>query len=241
MKKLGVEALEDRLTPSSASAIFSGGVLVVEGTNHADNILVSAVAGQVSVTNNNQVVPIRSVSATPTIANTTLIFIYGNNGDDVLRTDHSLDTVDASGLVTSPDVVMYGGNGNDVLAPGNGGIVGGAAGITNGVVTGKVVGNAYMDGGNGNDTLISGFGNDFILGGHGDDAYVWPPGTLTDYVDLGEGHDTGTIVDGGAGNYVVTTTGTSTLVQRVTGVQFSVLFDNTESIFIQTNGVVTYT
>jgi Ca2+-binding RTX toxin-like protein len=47
-----------------------------------------------------------------------------------------------------------------------------------------------VDGGAGDDTILSGHGNDLLAGGTGDDTFVWNPGDGSDTVDGGAGHDT---------------------------------------------------
>jgi Ca2+-binding RTX toxin-like protein len=236
----GVEALEGRAVPA-VQAFFSAGTLTVLGDGAANNILVGAdSAGQIQVTNNGGAVSVRSPFGPATLAQTTEIHIEGRGGDDVLTTDGSLNQLINQGQV--PHVTVLGGAGNDTLQVNSGGIVGGLAGIdlTTGTVTGQVVGNAYMDGGAGNDTLVSGFGNDTILGGTGDDTYLWPPGTLTDIFDGGAGNDTAIIVGNDTllgqvanDNFRLTGNGDRVRFDRTNLVKFSVDIGTTENIILR--------
>jgi Ca2+-binding RTX toxin-like protein len=230
------ELLETRECPA-VLATLSAGVLTVIGDQAANTILVSdqGADGILDVTSDGQAVTIQGGVASKDAVAT--IRISGQGGDDDLRVDASVNTLDAAGLLArSPDVVLQGGKGNDTLATTNGGIVGGLAGVVNGVVVGPVVGNAFLDGGAGNDLLFSGLGNDVIRGGKGADTYVWLPGTLTDSVDLGAGQDTGVIVgnDGAADAFVLGQDADGQVVfQRTNLVNFTVFFDNTETISLQ--------
>jgi Ca2+-binding RTX toxin-like protein len=236
----GLEQLEDRALPA-VQAVFNSGVLTVLGDAASNNILVSAdSAGNLQVTNNGAAEKIRTVTGQATRDQTTLVVIEGGDGNDTLATDKSLNTLVNGVLAAAPNVTLRGGRGNDTLSVGSGGIVGGLAGVNGqGVVVGPVVGNALMEGGDGNDTLISGFGNDVMLGGAGDDNYVWPPGTLTDYWDGGSGNDTVTIVglpatSTAAQNFTLSSEGNGrVLFQRTNLVQFSVDIGSTENIVIQ--------
>ena len=240
--RLRVEALEDRCTPA-VTAVFNGGILTVLGDNAANVIRVGADSGgNLVVTNNNQTVAIQVVNGNATRDGVQHIVIDGKGGNDALSTDASLNRIVNGSLAGAADVTMLGGAGNDTLQVGHGGIVGGLAGVdANGVVVGPVVGNAFMDGGTGDDTLISGFGNDTMLGGTGDDNYLWPPGTLTDFWDGGAGFDTVTIVgndtflspDPAGDVFQLTANGQNVRFQRTNLVQFTVDIARTESIVLR--------
>ncbi|VTT99921.1 calcium-binding protein : Bll3109 protein OS=Bradyrhizobium diazoefficiens (strain JCM 10833 / IAM 13628 / NBRC 14792 / USDA 110) GN=bll3109 PE=4 SV=1: HemolysinCabind: HemolysinCabind: HemolysinCabind: HemolysinCabind: HemolysinCabind: HemolysinCabind: HemolysinCabind: HemolysinCabind: HemolysinCabind: HemolysinCabind [Gemmataceae bacterium] len=192
--RLGLEHLEDRTTPA-VTAAFSAGLLSVVGDNADNVILVAADAGgNLRVTADGADVPIRAAGGTPTRAAVTQVLVAGRNGNDQITLDASLNTIASGALAASPGSTLLGGNGDDTIRVNNGGIVGGLAGVVNGVVVGPVVGNSTMFGGNGNDALVSGFGNDLMFGGNGDDSYLWPPGTLTDVWDGGNGNDTATVI-----------------------------------------------
>jgi hypothetical protein len=232
----------------SASAYFDGAnlsVFALTGDNSL-NVLANT-AGQIQVTDNGSPVTIHQLfgAASPTRANLLHIYELAGTGTEVLATDRSLDTRDSNNVLQfSPSSFLAAGNGTNTFMPGNGGIVGGAAGVTNGVVTGKVVGNSTDIGGKGTNNFISGPGNDTMIGGSGVNNYTWPPGTLTDTLYLGSGQNTITIIDGGNGNYTVTQpTANTYVIQRTTGVQFTVTVHtlSTPDIDITTGGTITGT
>src|SRR5262249_44453081 len=210
----------------------SGGVLTVLGDTADNNISVAAdAAGNLTVTDNGQSITIQSQDGSdPTKFNLKSLYVDGGNGDDTITTSNTLNVLDANGkLAFAPDATLLGGNGNDIIAPTHGGFVGGVVGA-------RVVGNCYMDGGNGDDILISGRGNDTMLGGNGDDNYVWPPGTLTDTWDGGAGNDTVTI-NGNNNNQsdafqLSAGSNGHPLFQRTNLVPFSVDISNTETIVL---------
>src|SRR5262249_47431496 len=140
-------------------------------------------------------------------------------------------------LSFAPTATLLGGDGDDTIVVKHGGIVGGLAGIdlNTGQVIGQGVGNCYMEGNAGNDTLFSGFGNDTMLGGGGDDTYVWLPGTLTDSWDGGAGTDTARIVGNdnpllgtNGDQFDLSANGSRVLFRRLNLVQFSVDIGTTE-------------
>ncbi len=240
--RMNLQHLEDRWMPA-VTAFFNAGILSVLGDSANNNIVVGADAGgNLTVTSDGANVRIRSIAGTPTRGAVTLITIDGGNGNDSLVTDASLNTVVNGSLVAAPPAILTGGRGDDFLKVGHGGIVGGLAGVdANGVVVGPVVGNSIMDGGAGNDSLVSGFGNDVMTGGAGDDNYLWPPGTLTDVWDGGSGNDTATIVGNDtflgqpAGDAFSLTFGPGgrLIFQRTNLVQFTVDMGTTENVVLQ--------
>lgn len=229
---LHLEQLEDRCLPA-VTAFFAAGVLSVVGDDAANAIVVAADAqGTIQVTDFGQVVAIRGDR--PTLATTTRIGIDGQRGNDSLITDGSLNQLINQGQ--APDVTLLGGAGHDTLQVKSGGIVGGLAGVdANGNVVGRVVGNAFMDGGHGDDTLVSGFGNDVMRGGRGDDTYVWLPGTLTDVWDGGQGNDTVIILgnDGPADLFQLAASDDRVRFDRLNLVRFSVDIGTTETIILR--------
>lgn len=230
--RLVLEQLESRLVPAT-QAIFNSGILTVLGDNAANQIVVAADAsGNLQVTDRGQAVAIQGNPSLATRANLQTVVIDGGAGNDRISTDRSLNTMGPGGLVFAPDAILLGGKGDDTIAPMHGGIVGGLAGVVNGVVVGRVVGNCFMDGGQGDDFLQSGFGNDTMLGGQGDDNYLWPPGTLTDFWDGGQGDDTVTIIgnDNAGDAFSLTADGRDVLFRRLNLVQFSVSITNTETV-----------
>ncbi len=241
-RRPSLERLEGREVPA-VLATYNAGLLSVTGDANANDIVVKAAAdGTLQVTNNGQSVQIRTVLGTANKSELTHVTIDGRGGDDRLVTDGSLNTVVNGSLARAPSATLLGGGGNDFLQVNHGGIVGGLAGVdADGVVVGPVVGNAYMDGGAGNDTLVSGFGNDVMLGGAGDDSYTWPPGTLTDSWDGGAGNDSVLVIGNDsflgnpAGDAFSLTAGDNghVVFKRTNLVQFTVDIANTETITLR--------
>jgi hypothetical protein len=239
---LNVEPLEDRCVPAAGvTAAFDAalGVLTVTGTGNSDFIKVGDVNGdgRADVTlASGQAVAIQG--GAPLKAQLKLVVIDGKAGDDTLVIDKTLNTVDANGVLKyAPNSKIFGGDGNDRILVLDGGIVGGAAGLTKQadgsfVVTGQVVGNSEMHGGNGNDDMTSGFGNDQMYGEAGDDVYRWPPGTLTDFWDGGTGFDRVIITGNDNANdaFSLSVQGSDLFFQRTNLVQFAVTIRNTERV-----------
>jgi hypothetical protein len=192
--KLQVEQLEARECPA-VTASFAGGVLTVVGDNAANQIVVddADLDGAIEVTDGGVAVAI--TGGAPLTALTSRINISTFGGDDTVSVTANVNVRDANGvLVRSPDTQILLGAGDDYSITRNGGIVGGLAGVVNGLVVGPVVGNSFVDAGSGNDFVDSGLGNDTIFLGVGNDTYRWLPGTLTDFVDGGKGRDVSIIV-----------------------------------------------
>src|ERR1700744_5650902 len=97
------------------------------------------------------------VGGTPTVANTSLIQAFGQDGNDTITVDES------NGALPAAD--LFGGNGNDKLTGGSG----------NDLLFGQA-GNDTLFGMGGNDLLFGGDGNDTLIGGTGDDPVFGPVG-----------------------------------------------------------------
>ena len=153
------------------------GTLTETGDSNGNTITTSLdAAGQISV--NDGAVPIAGGQAT--VADTTLIQVFGQGGDDTITLDETNGAL--------PAAQLFGGAGNDVLTGGSGAdqLFGG-------------IGNDTLNGGDGNDTLIGGEGDDFINGGkgndtaflgNGNDTFIWYPGDGSDTVEGQAGTDT---------------------------------------------------
>src|ERR1700755_3270034 len=122
--------------------------LLSELGDGADNTIVTSrdAAGQLFV--NGGAVPIAGGQAT--VANTALIQVFGQGGNDTIALDESNGAL--------PAAQLFGGNGNDTLTGGSG-IDELFDGAGNDTLQGKG-GNDLLFGGDGNDTLIGGSGND---------------------------------------------------------------------------------
>src|SRR5262245_16092977 len=134
------------------------GVLSIFGDDNDDAIITSRDAvGNILV--NGGTVPI-SVG-TATVANTGLISVSGQGGNDTIMVDESNGAL--------PPVVMAGDDGNDL-------IIGSSR-------------PDQIFGGNDNDVVQGGLGDDGVDLGAGDDVFVWNAGDGSDTVEGGDGVD----------------------------------------------------
>ena len=134
----GIELLDRRILPavtasfSAAPGVFTG-VLTVMGDAQDNNITVSRnAAGSIVVNGDGTVVTVQG--GTPTVANTQLIQIFGQDGNDTLNAGFGDDFI---------QIQMFGQGGNDTLNGGDG--------------------RDFLDGGAGNDTLFGGAGDDRLV------------------------------------------------------------------------------
>jgi Ca2+-binding RTX toxin-like protein len=182
--------------------------------NAAGNILVNG--GAVAVQ-----------GGTPTVANTGLIQVFGQGGNDVITLNEANGPLPAANL--------FGGAGNDTLTGGSGGdMLFGQSG--NDTLLGKG-GNDFLFGGAGNDTLTGGVGDDQVFGESGNDRMIWNPGDGTDLFEGGDGIDTAE-VNGGNGDEIFTLTANGTRVRfdRVNPAPFSLDIGTTENLVLNMNG-----
>jgi Ca2+-binding RTX toxin-like protein len=200
------------------------GVLSVFGSAHDDSITVSRdAAGNVLV--NGGAVPIQGPRAT--VANTSLIELFGLAGNDTLTLD------EANGAL--PHALLFGGAGNDTLIGGSGDDrLFGEAGDD------RLFGKGGADllfGGAGNDTLTGGSGNDQVFGGAGDDLIIWNPGDGSDLNEGGDGKDT-IQVNGGNGAEVFTAVpnGARVRFDRVSPAPFFLDIGTAENLTVNMNG-----
>src|SRR5512136_1166428 len=121
---------------TQATFLPSAGLLTVIGDARKNSVTLSRdAAGKLLV--NGGAVPVDG--GTPTVANTSLIEVFGQDGNDTLALD------EANGAL--PAAALFGGNGNDTLIGGSG--------------------NDQLFGGAGNDILEGKGGNDLLFGGAG--------------------------------------------------------------------------
>ncbi len=208
----------------SAVYIAPVGVLTVIGTGQADALVVSRdAAGRLLV--NAGAVPI--AGPVPTVANTTLIELFGQAGDDSLTLD------EANGAL--PSSLLFGGNGNDTLTGGSGADqIFGEAG--NDILLGKG-GNDLLFGGAGKDQLTGGDADDQVYGEAGDDTLIWNPGDDTDLNEGGDGNDTIQVNGGnGAEQFTLVPNGGRVRFDRVSPAPFSVDIGTSESLVLNMNG-----
>jgi hypothetical protein len=220
-----IEMLEGRVTPA-VTAFFSAGpgILTVLGDNLNNNIEVSRNAAGTLLVNGGAVA---ILGGTATVANTSLMQIFGQGGNDTL----TLNEVNGA----LPRANMFGGVGNDTMTGGSGGdMLFGQSG--NDTLLGKG-GFDFLFGGSENDTLTGGDADDQVFGESGDDRMIWNPGDDTDLNEGGAGNDT-VEVNGGGGAEVFTTTANGTRVRfdRVNPAPFAIDIGTSENLVVNMNG-----
>jgi Ca2+-binding RTX toxin-like protein len=161
------------------------------------------------------------------VANTGLIQVFGQGGDDTISLN------EANGAL--PAAQLFGGDGNDTLNGGSGDdFLFGQAG--NDILNGKG-GNDQLFGGDGNDTLDGGTGNDQLFGQGGNDRMIWNPGGGSDLFEGGDGIDTAEVNGGnGAEVFTLTANGTRVRFDRLTPAPFSLDIGTTENFVLNMNG-----
>lgn len=203
---------------------FKNGILTTTGDGHDNSIVISRNAtGQLLV--NGGAVPVQGQK--PTVANTSLIEVFGQDGDDIITLN------EANGAL--PRANLFGGAGNDTVTGGSGNdMLFGQGG--NDTLLGKG-GADYLFGGAGNDTLTGGDGNDQVFGEAGDDRMIWNPGDDSDLLEGGSGIDTAE-VNGGNGSEVFTATanGTRVRLDRLDPAPFNLDIGTTERLVVNMNG-----
>ena len=209
---------------AAVTATFSSGTLSVFGDSLNNNITVSRnAAGQILV--NGGAVSV--AGGTPTVANTALIQVFGQGGNDVV----TLSEVNGA----LPAAHLFGGAGNDVLTGGSGNDqLFGEAG--NDTLLGKG-GFDLLFGGNENDTLTGGDADDQAFGQGGDDRMIWNPGDDTDLNEGGAGTDTVEVNGGnGAEQFTTTANGTRVRFDRLNPAPFSIDIGTSEKLTVNANG-----
>jgi Ca2+-binding RTX toxin-like protein len=224
-KLSGFDRLETRATPA-ITAIFSpgAGLLTVLGDALNNSIVVNRnAAGTILV--NNGAVPVQG--GTPTVANTSLIQMFGLAGDDNLALDETNGAL--------PKANLFGGSGSDSLIGGSGADqLFGQAG--NDTLLGKG-GIDLLFGGADNDMLTGGTGDDQVFGESGNDRMIWNPGDRSDLNDGGTGIDTVEVNGGnGAETFTATANGTRVRFDRVAPAPFSLDIGTSENLVVNMNG-----
>lgn len=220
---LGMTSLESRLAPA-VTAFFSGTTLSVIGDAQDNNIVLSRnAAGAILV--NGGAVPIKGGS--PSVANTSLIQVFGQGGNDRIELDEANGALPMSNL--------FGGAGDDTLIGGSSrDLLFGQAGQDN--LQGKGGGD-FLFGGADNDTLIGGDGDDQVFGESGSDRMVWNPGDDSDLNEGGSGIDT-VEVNGGNGSetFTVTANGARVRFDRLNPAPFFIDVGTSEKLVLNANG-----
>lgn len=219
------ETLEGRTLPAIIGVFSPGsGVLIINGDGGDNNLTVTRDAAGTILVNGGAV---QIKGGTPTVANTTLIEVFGKGGDDTITFN------EANGAL--PRGSLFGGAGNDTLTSGSGNdTLFGQAG--NDTLLGKG-GIDLLFGGKGNDTLTGGDGDDQAFGEAGDDRMIWNPGDDTDLNEGGQGIDTAEVNGGnGAESFTVTPNGTRVRFDRIEPAPFSLDIGTTENLIVNANG-----
>jgi Ca2+-binding RTX toxin-like protein len=208
----------------TASFLPAAGTLSVFGDAQSNSITISRnAAGNILV--NGGAVAV--TGGTATVANTALIQVFGQAGNDTLTFN------EANGAL--PAAILFGGVNNDTLTGGSGNdLVFGQAG--NDTLLGKG-GNDQLFGGADNDVLTGGDGDDQVFGESGNDRMVWNPGDDTDLNEGGNDSDT-VQVNGGNGTEQFTTTANGVRVRfdRLDPAPFSIDMGTDEKLVLNANG-----
>jgi Ca2+-binding RTX toxin-like protein len=218
------EQLDARVTPAVTASFLPGGVLSVIGDSLDNTITISRnAAGNLLV--NGGAVTIKG--GTATIANTTLIQVFGLGGNDTLTIDESVGAM--------PRANMFGGFGNDTVTGGSGGDqLFGQAG--NDTLLGKG-GFDFLFGGANNDVLTGGDADDQVFGESGNDRMIWNPGDDTDLNEGGAGNDTVEVNGGGGAEvFTVTANGLRVRFDRLDPAPFAIDIGTSENLVLNANG-----
>jgi Ca2+-binding RTX toxin-like protein len=221
-----IESLEERAVPAVIASFSpsAGGTLVIFGDALDNTIDVSRDAAGVLKVNSGSV---SILGGTPTVANTSLIQIFSQGGNDTISLTESI------GLL--PAALLFGGDGNDTLTGGSGADqLFGQAG--NDTLLGKG-GADKLFGGDGDDVLTGGTGDDLAFGQSGKDRMIWNPGDGTDLNEGGDGIDTVEVNGGnGAEFFTATVNGSRVRFDRVSPGPFSIDIGTSENLVLNANG-----
>jgi Ca2+-binding RTX toxin-like protein len=219
------ETLEDRrLLAVTATFSAASGALNVYGDSGDNVVEVSRNAAGAILVNGGAVAV---VGGTPTVANTSLMNLFGLSGNDTLSLNESNGAL--------PQAKLYGGGGNDVMTGGSGAdLVFGQSG--NDTLLGRG-GADLLFGGSNNDAMTGGDADDQAFGQSDNDRMIWNPGDDTDLNEGGLGVDT-IEVNGGGGAEVFATTANGVRVRfdRVDPAPFAIDIGTSENLVVNANG-----
>ena len=220
-----LELMDRRILPAvTAAFVAAEGVLTVTGDAQDNTIVVSRdLAGTILV--NSGAVAVQGGNAT--VANTSLIQVFGQAGNDQIALDESNGAL--------PSANLFGGDGNDTLTGGSGNdMLFGQSG--NDTLLGQG-GNDQLFGGDGDDVLTGGAGSDQVFGQSGNDRLIWNPGDGTDLNEGGDGNDTVEVNGGNASEtFTVSANGARVRFDRVDPAPFSLDIGTTENLVLNANG-----
>jgi Ca2+-binding RTX toxin-like protein len=208
----------------AVTGTFSSGTVTLIGDALDNTITVSRNAAG-TILANGGAIPI--LGGTPTVANTSLIQVFGQGGNDTITLDQTNGAL--------PRANLFGGAGNDTITGGSGGdMLFGQSG--NDTLLGKG-GNDFLFGGADNDVLTGGDGDDQVFGEAGDDRMIWNPGDDTDLFEGGAGTDIAEVNGGtGAETFTATANGTRVRFDRLDPAPFSLDIGTTENLVLNMNG-----
>ena len=224
---LGVAAMLAASAPANAAvtASFSGGVLTVFGDGTNNTITVSRnAAGKILV--NGGAVAV--AGGTPTVANTALIQVFGQGGNDTITPQRGQRRAAAGQPVRRrrqrhPDRRL-GRRPCSSARPATTPCSARAASTSS---------SAAAE----NDTLTGGDADDQVFGESGNDRMIWNPGDDTDLNEGGAGTDTVEVNGGnGAEEFTATANGTRVRFDRLDPAPFSIDIGTTENLVLNANG-----
>ena len=212
--------------PGILSAVFDPGtgMLSITGDAIDNSITVSRdAAGNLRINNGTIMIS----GGNPTIANTTVIKIFGGEGNDTLALDETNGPLPAANL--------FGEGGNDTLIGGSGAdMLDGGPG--NDMLFGKG-GADILHGGDGDDTLVGGTGDDQVFGDADNDRLIWNPGDGNDINEGGTGNDTVEVNgDNVAEVFTTTANGTRVRFDRISPAPFFLDINACEFLVLNCNG-----
>ncbi len=219
-------ALLDRRILPAITATYSAaqGILTITGDAQDNNIAVSRNAAGSILVNAGAV---KILGGKATVANTSLIQLFGQAGNDTLSLDETNGAL--------PKANIFGGDGNDTITGGSGDdLLFGQAGDD--TLLGKG-GDDLLFGGDGNDTLEGGTGQDQIFGQAGNDRLIWNPDDGSDLNEGGDGTDTVEVNGGnGAEDFMISANGSRVRFDRIDPAPFTLDIGTTENLVVNGNG-----
>jgi Ca2+-binding RTX toxin-like protein len=208
----------------TASFDPGAGVLSEFGDNLDNTITTSRdAAGNILV--NGGAVPI--LGGTPTVANTSLISVFGLGGSDTIALDQSNGAL--------PRANLFGGAGNDTMTGGSGNDQ--LFGQSDNDTLNGGGGFDFLFGGAADDVLTGGDDDDQVFGESGNDRMIWNPGDDTDLFEGGADTDTAEVNGGNGGEtFTITANGTRVRFDRLDPAPFSLDIGTTENLVLNANG-----
>ena len=212
---------------AATTASFSQGTLTVNGDGTSNTVTFSRNAAGAILVNGGA---ISVTGGTPTVANTALIQVFGQGGEDTFTLDESNGAL--------PRANVFGGAGNDTLTGGCGrrhALRTRPATTRSSARAASTSCSAARD----HDTATGGDADDQVFGESGNDRMIWNPGDDTDLNEGGSGTDT-VEVNGGGGDEIFTTTANGTRVRfdRLDPAPFAIDIGTSENLVLNANGGV---